>query len=179
MKKIVAFGASNSYKSINKALAKYTADQLPEVEVDLLDLNDFEFPIYHPDLAKFHGVPQAAKDFKLHLNQADGLIISFAEYNGSYTAIFKNIFDWISVIEKNIWHDKPMFLLATSPGARGAIQVLEMAHLRISRANTNRVEKFSLPSFKDNFDPEKGILNPELNAEFQKCLTRFQTALKG
>ena len=177
MKKIVAFGASNSFESINKQLAHYTAQQIPDAAVQLLDLNDYELPIYHPDQAKEKGIPQDAKNFKETLNTADGIVISFAEYNGSYTAVFKNIFDWISVIEKNIWHDKPMFLLATSPGGRGAIQVLEMAHLRISRANTNRVEQFSLPNFHTNFDSTKGILEPELKAAFKTSLKAFMEVL--
>lgn len=177
MKKIVAFGASNSYHSINKKLADFTARQVKGALVETIDLNDIDLPIYHPDLQKINGIPEQAIDFKQRLNAADGIVISFAEYNGTYTTVFKNIFDWISVIEKDIWHHKPMFLLATSPGPRGAIQVLEMAHLRISRANNNSVEKFSLPSFNDNFDSRDGILDSTLKAAFEKSLAAFERAL--
>ena len=50
MKKIIAFGGSNSKNSINKELAAYTANQINNVEVEVLDLNDFELPLYGIDL---------------------------------------------------------------------------------------------------------------------------------
>ena len=42
MKKIIAFGGSNSKESINKQLASYAANKVENVEVSLLDLNDFD-----------------------------------------------------------------------------------------------------------------------------------------
>ncbi|MDA3929817.1 MAG: NAD(P)H-dependent oxidoreductase [Prolixibacteraceae bacterium] len=119
-KKIVAFGASNSKKSINKTLANYVANRVPNSEVDLIDLNDFEMPIYSIDRQHEKGIPEEAVRFLSIVKQADGIIISFAEHNGNFTVAFKNIFDWVSRIEKNVWMNKPMILLATSPGVGGA-----------------------------------------------------------
>ena len=118
MKKIVAFGASSSKKSINKKLADYAANQIKDSTVNLLDLNNFEMPIYSIDFEEENGIPPQAFQFKKELSSADGVIISFAEHNGAYTSAFKNIFDWISRIEKVVWLDKPMFLMATSDGSR-------------------------------------------------------------
>ena len=49
MKKIIAFGASNSLKSINQKLAAYAAAQVADAKVQLLDLNEYEMPIYSID----------------------------------------------------------------------------------------------------------------------------------
>ena len=49
MKQIVAFGASSSKKSINKDLASYAASVIEDANVLILDLNDFEMPIYSID----------------------------------------------------------------------------------------------------------------------------------
>ena len=103
----------------------------------------------------------------------DGIIISFAEHNGAYTVAFKNIFDWISRIEKVVWYNKPMFLLATSNGDRGAKNVLEIAYSRISRGNPYQIPTFSLPNFEKNFDAKKGILNKDIKNEFEKALSLF------
>ena len=100
--KILAFGASNSKTSINKQFATYASNQIEKAEVILLDLNDFEMPIYSIDKEKENGIPDLAKEFKQYIKDCDGIIISFAEHNGAYTAAFKNIFDWISRIEKVI-----------------------------------------------------------------------------
>ena len=177
MKKIIAFGASSSKKSINKKFANYAASQIKDSEVNLLDLNDFEMPIYNIDFENENGIPSQAFQFKKELSSADGIIISFAEHNGAYTSAFKNIFDWISRIEKVVWFDKPMFLMATSDGSRGAITVLKMAHNRISKGGQIDIPSFSLPDFIKNFDAESGITNVNLKNEFDSCIKSFEKKL--
>ena len=71
MKKIIAFGASSSKTSINKQLATYTANQFQNVSVEILDLNDYEMPIYSVDKEKENGIPQLAHDFYSKLGSAD------------------------------------------------------------------------------------------------------------
>ena len=171
--KIVAFGASNSRNSINKKLADYAANKILNAEVNLLDLNDFEMPIFSIDREVESGVHPLAIAFRNQLHLADGIIISFAEHNGAYSAAFKNIFDWISRGGPNIWGNKPMFLLATSPGDRGASTVLEIASAKLKRMTTNKVVHFSLPSFADNFNETDGISNPELRSKFDSVLNEF------
>lgn len=173
MKQIVAFGASSSKKSINKDLASYAASVIEDANVLILDLNDFEMPIYSIDHENDHGIPEKAFKFKEKLKTADGIIISFAEHNSVYTAAFKNIFDWISRIEKVVWFNKPMFLLSTSDGDRGAKTVLQIAYNRMSFGNPYKIPTFSLPNFKKNFDKNNGILDIDLNDEFQNALKVF------
>lgn len=181
-KKIVAFGASSSKHSINKTFATYAAHQIKEASVNLLDLNDFEMTIFSVDkekamLDKDGKFPALAYQFKEQLKESDGIVISFAEHNGAYTSAFKNIFDWISRIEKDIWYNKPMLLLATSPGLRGGSTVLDLAVNKLKFMNNNVLIPFSLPSFYDNFNEQEGIKNPELNKMFQEKIIKFQTAL--
>ena len=170
MKKIVAFGASSSKNSINKELAKHAASRVPESTYEMIDLLDFEMPIYSEDRESEQGIPELAFKFKKLIKESDGIVISFAEHNGVYTAAFKNILDWISVIEKVVWCDKPMFLLATSNGARGAKTVLEIAHARFSLENSNEIPTFSLPKYNENFDKVRGITDRELLDEFEILL---------
>lgn len=175
--KIVAFGASNSKHSINQQLAIFAARQIANAEVNILDLNDFEMPIYSIDREKETGFPAEALQFKTHLRESDGIIISFAEHNGAYTAAFKNILDWISRIEKDVWASKPMLLMATSPGARGGRTVLDIALNKFKFMNSNILLDFSLPFFGNNFNKEEGILDADLDREFRQQLSRFQAAI--
>ena len=177
MKKIVAFGASTSSNSINKKLATYAAQQIKNSNIKILDLNNFEMPIYSEDSERLSGIPKEAYDFKEIIKEADGIIISFAEHNGAYTAAFKNVFDWISRIEKVVWYNKPMFLMATSEGLKGASSVLQMAYNRISRGNPNQIPYFSLPNFSDNFDQQTGIKNKDLSKKFINSLSIFVDSL--
>lgn len=174
-KKILAFGASNSSTSINKRLANFAAHQVADAEVNLLDLNDFEMPIYGIDKEKATGIPELAHSFKAQIAAADGIVISFAEHNGAYATAFKNIFDWISRIEQDVWGNKPMFLLATSPGGRGGKTVLDIAVNKFKFMNKNTIASFSLPSFNQNFS-EGSITEEALYAEFQAQLALFEAA---
>jgi chromate reductase len=176
-KKIVAFGASSSRNSINQKLATYAAVQIEGVTVNLLDLNDFEMPIFSVDKQAENGIPQPALDFKQHILDSDGIIISFAEHNGAYSTAFKNIFDWISRIDSNVWGNKPMFLMATSPGARGGKTVLEIAVNKFKRMTDNTLVHFSLPSYKANFSEEEGITDGELRHSFEEQLKKFSASL--
>lgn len=175
-KNILAFGASNSKHSINKQLASYTAHQLEGASINLIDLNDYEMPIYSIDRERESGIPQLALDFKELIRQSDGIIASFAEHNGAYTAAFKNIYDWVSRIEKDVWMQKPMFIMAAAPGGRGGIGVLELAQSRFRR-QVPQMFTFSLPFFSKNFNTEDGILDETLKAEWQKQLEAIQLAL--
>ena len=48
-KKVVAFGASNSSRSINKKLVTYASGLLEGTDVEILDLNDYELPLFSVD----------------------------------------------------------------------------------------------------------------------------------
>jgi len=176
-KKILAFGASNSRNSINKKLATFAAKQLSDVETTILDLNDFEMPIYSIDREQESGVPDLAKQFKALIGEADGVIVSFAEHNGSFTAAYKNIYDWMSRLEGSVWQEKPMLLLATSPGGRGAQTVLQAAESAYRRGNKSIIASFSLPAFGQNFTEGQGITEGELQASFKEQLALFEAAL--
>jgi NAD(P)H-dependent FMN reductase len=175
--KILAFGASSSRNSINKRLAVYAANQIPDSEVKVLDLNDFEMPIFSVDKENENGIPELAKIFKQHILASDGIIISFAEHNGAYSAAFKNIMDWISRMEGSTWGDKPMWLMASSPGARGGATVLDIAVNKFKFMNKNSITSFSLPSFNQNFSETEGILDTELKLEFQSKLKLFNLSM--
>ena len=170
---ILAFGASNSKNSINKKLATFAANQMDNAEVEILDLNDYEMPIYSIDREKENGIPELAKMFKDKIKSADGIIISFAEHNGAYTVAFKNIMDWVSRMEGSIWENKPMLLLSTSPGGRGGKSVLNIASTSFKFMNKAEQFSFSLPSFHQNFSDEQGILEPELRKDFNENLKKF------
>jgi len=171
--KILAFGASNSKNSINKKLATFAANQMDDVTVNLLDLNDFEMPIYSVDRENESGIPELAIQFKEHIKEADKIIISFAEHNGAYTTAFKNILDWISRMEGSMWEDKSILLLATSPGKRGGKSVLDIASNSFKFFTKGDIYSFSLPSFNENFTEADGIIDKTLAAEFDKQLKAF------
>lgn len=161
--KVLAFGASSSKTSINKSFATYAAQLIPNAEVEVLDLNEFELPLFSTDKEAELGQPELAKQFFDKIGQADALVISFAEHNGSYTAAYKNLFDWTSRIDMKVYQNKPMLLLATSPGPDGASNVLAAAKTSAPFFAADVKAEFSLPSFYDHFDQQTSTFkNQEL-----------------
>ena len=176
MKNILAFGASSSKNSVNKSLAAYAANQLEGVNITLLDLNDFETVIYSIDKEEAGGIPEVIKAFKKHIQDTDGIVVSFAEHNGSYSSAFKNIMDWTSRIAQKLWEGKPMFILATSPGGRGGQTVLETAKNSFPHMGASVTGVFSLPSFYDNFT-NNDIVNNTLKTSFKEQLALFEKSI--
>lgn len=172
--KILALGASTSSTSINRQFANYTAHQIENAQVTELNLRDYNLPIFSEDLEEAEGPPPDAQKFLDTIRAHDAIVISMAEHNGAYTAAFKNLYDWTSRIENNLWSDKPMLLLSTSPGQGGAKFVLEAAKNKFPRMGANLKATFSLPSFQKNFD-ETGITNPDLKTQHQTALKKLNS----
>jgi NAD(P)H-dependent FMN reductase len=172
-KKIIAFGASTSKQSINKKLATYATSLFKNSEVEILDLNDYEMPVYSVD-KEANGFPKEAQAFLDKIAEADLLVISMAEHNGNYTAAFKNTLDWTSRINGKIFQGKKMLLMATSPGARGGKSVLDISKDRFPRHDANVLNTFSLPSFNENFDEEKGITNDDMRNELLEIIQSIE-----
>lgn len=176
MKKIIAFAGTNSKTSINKQLVTYSASLLNDVDVTILDLNDFQLPLFGVDFEKEHGIPQNAHIFLDFIKSSDGVMLSLAEHNGAYSAAFKNLFDWMSRIEGKTFFDKPMLLMATSPGGRGGESVLNIAKDRFPRHDANIVEIYSLPFFGDNFSNGK-IIDEEFKLQLKNAVKQFELSL--
>ena len=177
MSKILAFGASSSNNSINKKLASFVANKIAPRGAILIDLNDYEMPIYSDDRKIVDGIPEKAYEFKNLIKDSDGIVISLAEHNGSYTAAFKNIYDWISVIEEIVWNYKPILLLSASNGLRGGKSVMSAALKRFSLQSKFEIPNFCLPSFNENFSNNDGVLDKALNAKLEEQLAIFKSQL--
>ncbi len=171
---VIAFAASSSRTSINKHLVTYAAGLLEHATVEILDLNDFELPLFSVDREAELGQPELARKFYDIIGESDGVIISFAEHNGNYSAAYKNLFDWVSRIDPKVYQNKAMVLLATSPGGRGGKGVLEIALNSIPRFNGVIKSSLSLPSFNDYFDTVEGkIVDDEINARVCDAVNRL------
>lgn len=176
--KVLAFAATNHKASINKQLVTYAANVLAEnkgADVEVLDLNDYELPIYSIERQTENGMHPLAQQFFDKIGAADVVLISFAEHNGSYSAVYKNLFDWTSRIDMKVYQNKPTVLLSTSPGPSGANSVLSAAVGSAEFFAMDLKGSLSVPSFNDNFDTDKGVLtNAELTAKLKDILSKVE-----
>ncbi|MGN7514858.1 MAG: NADPH-dependent FMN reductase [Allomuricauda sp.] len=172
MKKIITIAGSNSQKSINKSLLTYTTGLLKDAEIISIDLNDYLLPIYGVDFEAENSIPTAIKRLDELFDTADGFVVSLAEHNGSYAAVFKNTLDWLSRVNMKVWREKPMLLMATSPGGRGGASVLQAASAYFPFMGARITDTFSLPSFYDNFKEGK-VIEENFREELEDKTARF------
>jgi chromate reductase len=171
--RIIAFAASSSRKSINKMLVTYAAGLIDQAEVEVLDLNDYELPLFSEDKEQELGRPELATAFLAKIASADALLISFAEHNGTYSAAYKNLFDWCSRVKK-VFQGKPMVLLSTSPGGRGGASVLEQAVKSAPYFEGEVKGSLAVASFYEHFDVEQQQLtNDALKADLVLALNKL------
>ena len=172
--KLLAYAATYHSKSINRALVTYAASLVPDAEVEVLDLNDFSLPLYTQDVEARDGIPEAARRFYDRIGAADAVAISFAEHNGSYTAAYKNLYDWASRIDSKVFQGKPVVIMAASPGPRGGKGVLGAAEMSLPFFGAELKGSVSVPRFHNVFDREAGRLT---DAELDEALRALMATL--
>lgn len=133
--KILAFAGSAKTGSVNKHTVAAAAEgaRAAGAEVTVIDLRDFPMPIMDEDLEAAEGLPEAVERLKALFGEADGLLLSCPEYNGSITPLLKNAIDWVSRPDSGgsglrFFKGKTCALVAASPGALGGLRGL--VHVR-------------------------------------------------
>lgn len=175
---ILAFAGSTSSTSINRELVKFVLKDFQDEEINFIDLNDFSMPVFSVDLEK-KGFPEEAHRFLKAIEECDAIICSLAEHNRSYSAAFKNVFDWASRINVKVFQNKPMLLMSTSPGGYGGGNVMNTAKTFFPQFAADVKDTFSLPKFYENFDLESGVINPDLLKELQEKIQNFKIQIKN
>ena len=156
---VLAFAASNNKKSINRKLVTYTANLIGHAETEILDIHDYEMPIFSDEREQELGQPEYAKQFFKKIGDADVILVSFAEHNGTYTAAYKNLFDWMSRINQQVFQHKKVVYLAASPGPSCANSVLTTSITSAPFFAAELQGSLSVPNFYDNFDIESQCLS--------------------
>lgn len=178
MKKILAFAGSNSSKSVNHRFVSFIAEQLTQYTTEVIRLTDYPLPIFSIDAEENEGYPEELKALQAKIAESNALVISVNEHNGTVSAYFKNVMDWLSRIEHKWLEGKKVLLISVSPGKRGGLSALEYTHGILPRYNAEVIAALPFPSFFENFSEEKNtIVEPELAAHFKAAIQQFEEAL--
>jgi chromate reductase len=181
MKKIPAFAGSNSSTSVNHQLVKHASAKVGTHEVTLINLNDYDAPMFSEDLEKESGVPESIQNLKAVFETHDAFMIASPEHNGMMPAFFKNMMDWLSRAGGKIFQEKPVLLMSTSPGPRGGQTNLQnMKNVFPYWGATAVFADFSVGSFFQAYDAAAGTFtNPEDEARLQEAVTAYETYLSS
>jgi chromate reductase, NAD(P)H dehydrogenase (quinone) len=129
--KILAFSGSARRDSFNTKLVAIAAGgaKAAGADVTVINLADFEMPLFNQDLEAEKGLPAAAVALKKLFIEHHGLLISCPEYNSSITPLLKNTIDWVSrpapgAAALSAYKGKVATLMSASPGALGGLRGL-------------------------------------------------------
>lgn len=135
--------------------------------VEMLDLNEYHFPLFDERLRYQMNPSEAALDFAGKVKHADGVIIVTPEYNGGYPASLKNVVDLLY----DEWHHKPVAVATVSDGSLGGSQVIISLQYTLWKIQAWTVPaRFAVPLVKETFD-ENG--NPADRAAIDKRAANF------
>ena len=133
--RILALAGSTRSESFNKKLVSHASALATEAgaDVSLIDLREFDMPLYDGDLEESTGLPENANRLYDLFKSHDALLLSSPEYNGSISAVLKNAIDWVSRPREGdvalaAFSGKIAGLMAASPGGLGGLRGL--AHVR-------------------------------------------------
>ena len=176
MKKILAFAGSNHAKSINHQLVEFTASQISDFEVKILDIRSWDIPMYSINMDPDQ-TPEKITELISLIQEYDGFIIASPEHNGGTPAFLKNIIDWLSRRGKNVFDKKPIFLMSTSPGAGAGANNLKYLIHSLPYQGATIGATYSLPSFFDNFKEGK-VIGDHLG-QLQESIGEFKETING
>jgi NAD(P)H-dependent FMN reductase len=175
--KILAFAGSISSTSINKQLVEVALREMESVDIEVLDLNDYEMPIYSEDREK-NGFPSQIIDFTQKIEEADAIVCALAEHNRTYSSGFKNILDWAFRVDKQFFKNKPMLLLSTTTVENGSVNVMKTATTFFPLLGADLRESFIFPNFTENYNSKMNeIVNESLKNDLNDIIQRFKQGI--
>lgn len=132
-RKVLVFSASTRQGSFNARLAALVAGKLQAAGASptLVDLADYDMPVYNGDIEEKSGVPAAAQKLHALFAAHDGVFIASPEYNAGLTPLLVNVLAWVSRVRDNggmaAAFGKAVFALGSaSPGGYGGYRGLMM-----------------------------------------------------
>lgn len=120
--KISIISASVRIARNSHRLALYFQEYIRQnnlVEVEILDLNAYNFPVFDERLQYMKEPDAKVLEWSEKIKTSDGIIIVTPEYNGGYPASLKNAVD----VLYPEWKRKPVAIASASNGPFGGAQV--------------------------------------------------------
>lgn len=160
--------------SINRKLAQALQKIAPaSLALNIVEIGDL--PLYNQD--NDANPPQAARDFKTQIQNADAVLFVTPEYNRSVPGVLKNAIDTASrPYGQSAWDGKPGAVISVSPGAIGGFGANH--HLRQSLVFLNVPVMQQPEAYIGNaghlVDDSGNITNDSTRDFMQKFLQSFE-----
>jgi chromate reductase len=179
--KILLFSGSLRKASLNRKLLAVVASKLKKSgeEAHVLDLAELHFPVYNFEIEE-KGIPDTVKKMAQAIGDAEALLICSPEYNGGMSGVLKNALDWVSRIRPMPWKNKPLLLMAASPGALGGTRGLWHGRVPFEVAGCFFYpDMFALPKADEAFDEAGDLKDKKTDERIDDILQSYLNFAKN
>lgn len=177
--KIVGLGGSLKEGSVSLLVLRVALEAAAAVgaQTELLDIRTLDLPMYTPEAPATPSVQRLVDT----IGSAHGMIWSSPVYHGSVSGAFKNVLDWLELLNKHeppYLTDKVVGLIATAGGVQGlhAISTMEF----VVRALRGWTLPLVAPVDRawDAFDAEGHIRDEKMRSRLVQVGTEVARAAK-
>lgn len=188
--RILVFAGSNRKDSLNRKLARAASTRVQELgaHATLLELADYPLPLFDGDL-EAQGHPDTLLKLKKVFAEHDALLIASPEHNSTYSALLKNVVDWLSrqstpdEVSLSPFNGKIIGLVSASPGVLGGLRGLVPLRMLFGNINTTVIpQQFALGNAHLAFAEDGSLKDDKNKAQLDgtlKALIHTAAALKA
>lgn len=174
--KFLLFAGSLRAGSLNKkliAVAEKILAENPNNQVTVIDLKTLSMPVYDGDI-EAAGIPEGVVRLGNLISEADALVLSSPEYNGSIAGSFKNTIDWVSRLRPVPFEKKPILLMSASPGYFGGIKSLTVDRAPFETLNAYLYpQSFPLTKAAEAFTPSGELVDEGTKKRLTTMISGF------
>jgi NAD(P)H-dependent FMN reductase len=140
-------------------------------EIHLLDLAEYQFPMFEEVLIKHPNPPKGLAEFAEIIATSDAYIFVSPEYNGSYSASLKNALEYL---KENEFFKKVVGVASVSAGGLGGIRgAVQMQQLVLGIGGYCMPGMYLVPQVQIKFDENGKLLDETFAPRTQNFLREF------
>jgi len=174
--KILAISGSLKSTSSNTYILKTISGFEPENVEFVLYAGLDKLPHFNPE--KEEGTAEVT-DFKTHLKQADGVIISTPEYAFGVPGTLKNALDW--TVSSGELNEKPVIAISASPMYKGGSKAMASLLLTLGALGTRMQENshLSIANISKKINANGEIIDGQTNQDLKFLFNNFIHSIKS
>jgi chromate reductase len=177
--KVLALPGSLRRASWNRLLLQAAAAHAPPgIDVTVYDQLG-AIPLFNEELEPG---PDAVRDLRQRVREADGLLIATPEYNQSLPGVLKNVLDWLSRPDPDeVLKDKPVAIMGASSGRWGTrlAQAALRQVLHATEAIVIPQPALYVREADKLFDPEGRVIDASTQHTIEQILRALAAAVRN
>jgi len=134
-------------------------------QVQILDVQDYNFPVMEERLGRNPNPPARLEEFSQHLLEADALVFASPEYNGSFSGALKNTLDYF----RKEYAKKPIGIMTVSAGKFSGVNAShDLQKYVLALGGFPLPRKLMIGGIGNLFDEEGNLLDDMQAGSFEK-----------